>query len=264
MLSQILSPVARFFPENNRLERIWLLAKVDFKKRYYESILGLFWAFMNPLFKVAVYWFAFTYLMGNKDPNFGFYLFLGLLIWLFFGEVTNKSMKVFKSKKYLIENIQFNKMDLFYSLMISSSIGFLFNFSAYYVLSMFKIPFYTSIVWLPILVSNLIIVALGVGLILACLSLYIKDLEHVWTMVLQAGFWTAPILFRGEAIMEKAPFLLYINPVSGLIINVRHAIFYGTEMDWFMFVYNFAYGFFLLAIGLWLFRICSPQIIERL
>ncbi|MFK7934051.1 MAG: hypothetical protein AB8G22_11130, partial [Saprospiraceae bacterium] len=59
-VNKVLRPVLEAIPANNRLERIWILAKVDFKKRYYHSSLGLVWALLNPIFQLSVYYTVFT------------------------------------------------------------------------------------------------------------------------------------------------------------------------------------------------------------
>ncbi|HAS36509.1 MAG TPA: ABC transporter permease, partial [Flavobacteriales bacterium] len=68
-----------------RWERVWLLAKMDFLQRYYGSSLGLLWAFLNPLARLLVYYFVFSYLIfKNQDPDFILYLFMGIIVWGFF------------------------------------------------------------------------------------------------------------------------------------------------------------------------------------
>lgn len=48
--------LTKFLPENNQWERIWILAKTDFKLRYYETTLGLIWAFLHPIIRMVIYW----------------------------------------------------------------------------------------------------------------------------------------------------------------------------------------------------------------
>jgi ABC-type polysaccharide/polyol phosphate export permease len=77
--------LVKYWPENNRLERIWKLAQVDFKKRYYNDRLGLLWALINPIFKVIVYFLVFSLFFKVQQENYGLYLFSGIsgLVFLF-------------------------------------------------------------------------------------------------------------------------------------------------------------------------------------
>ena len=120
MISKIWKIITESAPENNRFERIWMLGKVDFRKRYYDSKLGLVWALINPLFRLCVFYYVFTVLFERGGDNFVLHLFSGLIFWFFFVETTKKALVIFKQKKYLIENISFNKLDLFYSLILST------------------------------------------------------------------------------------------------------------------------------------------------
>ena len=60
MINKILRPLIKRLPENNRIELIWKLAQVDFKKRYYNDSLGLFWALLNPIFRILIYCLLYT------------------------------------------------------------------------------------------------------------------------------------------------------------------------------------------------------------
>ena len=73
----MLEKIIDWIPENNRLERIWLMAKFDFVTRYYGSFLGLFWALLKPLFQLMVYYVIFTVVFTTKTENFLLFLFVG-------------------------------------------------------------------------------------------------------------------------------------------------------------------------------------------
>jgi lipopolysaccharide transport system permease protein len=110
----------------------------------------------------------------------------------------------------------------------------------------------------------LIVTILGINLIISTIGIFISDINQLWDLILLAGFWTAPIFFRGGAIYEKFPLLFYANPLSGLIINIRNAILYSQPPDWGLGLYNFIYTSLLLGIGLLLFNRFSHKAIEKL
>ena len=62
MITELKEQFFEWLPENNRLERIWKLAQVEFKKRYYNDRLGLVWALLNPLFQMGIYYLVFKYI----------------------------------------------------------------------------------------------------------------------------------------------------------------------------------------------------------
>ncbi len=249
---------------NNRLERILLLAKVDFKRRYYDTGLGVMWALLNPLFRFVVYYFAFTYIFENRIPNFALYLFSGLIIWLFFAGGSKKGISLLKRKRYLLENIQFNQFDLFFASILSAFYAFGFNFLAYFIVSLiYGIPIYTTLLWLPLLLLNLWALTMGVSIILATINIYLRDIEHLWDMVILGGFWLTPILYDKSITMEVIPALQYINPVAGILINIREIALYGNAPYAHLLIYDWAYTIILLMIAVFVYKRFSHMAVEK-
>ncbi|MCF6171086.1 MAG: ABC transporter permease [Bacteroidales bacterium] len=242
-------------PENNRMERIWLLAKTDFKQRYYESALGMVWALINPMFRLLIYYFVFTVIFESKIPNYALYLFSGLLLWMFFQEATKGSMLILRKKSYLIENIQSNKLDIYVSFILANLFGLLFNFVVYFLLSLvFSISYSWTVLFFPLLLLNLAILVFAVSLLLSTIHIHLKDIDHIWSMVLIVIFWTSPIFYGRAIIFEKLPLLLYVNPMAGIMINVREVLINANQPDYFNFFYDFFYAFVLLAVSLVFFN----------
>lgn len=264
-ISEFKESFFHWLPENNRLERIWKLAVIDFKRRYYNSFLGLFWALLNPLFRLTIYYFVFTIVLKPKIENYGLYLFLGLILWMFFSEGTSKSFSILRSKRYLLESIQFNKIDLFYTSVISVSMGFIFNLTVYLIFAVIQgVPFTIQILWAPLIVLNLIAVILGINMLLGVGVIYLSDLQMLWTTILLAGFWLTPIFYSRGALFDKFPALLYINPLAGIVINFRNVLLHGIPPEYFLFLYTSIYSLVLLAIGVFLVKNYAHKAIEKL
>src|SRR5436853_6757693 len=94
----------------NKLERLWLLAKIEFKLRYYENKLGLLWALIKPIMDMCIYYVAFKVILKSDVPSFASYLFIGLIVWNFFLESTGGTIQILNTKKYLYEYSNMNKM----------------------------------------------------------------------------------------------------------------------------------------------------------
>ena len=98
-----LSILLDWVKRSNKSERLWLLAKIEFKLRYYENKLGLFWALIKPLMDIAIYYIVFQTIMAQDIPAFASYLFIGLILWNFFVESTSGMIQILHTKKYLYE-----------------------------------------------------------------------------------------------------------------------------------------------------------------
>src|SRR6266513_2655033 len=119
--------VTDWFKRSNKIERLWLLAKIEFKLRYYENKLGLLWALIKPLLDIAIYYIVFQTILKQNIPAFASYLFIGLILWNFFVESTTGTIQILSVKKYLYEYSNMNKLEIYVSTLFSNSIGFFFN-----------------------------------------------------------------------------------------------------------------------------------------
>ena len=252
----IVKKILESLPENNQFERIWILAKTDFKIRYYGTFLGLVWALINPLSRLSVYYIVFSLVIEHNIPNYGLHIFSGLVIWMFFLEGTKKGLNMIKSKRYLLENVDFNKLDIYISAVLSSLMGLLFNIFVYLIASSFSGIFPNwNLLFLPLMILNVCILVLAISIILSVIHIFIRDVSQIWDMLLLALFWLNPIFFaRTSRVFDKFPALLYANPVAGIIINTRNVLLYGKPPDWGVLLFDYAYALALLGIGLIVFK----------
>jgi len=263
--NQLKSVLAKLLSGNNRLERLWLLAKMDFKQRYYDHGLGILWALLNPMCRLMVYYFVFTKIMTTRVPSFTLYLFSGIVVWMFFVQGTKKGINLLKNKKYLLESIQFEHLDLFMSATLSAFLAFMFNLAAYFVLHFANFtPIFKTAIFLPVLIINVFILVLGVSMLLATINIYLRDIEHLWDVVILGGFWLTPIIYPKEALLDNFAFLAYINPMTGIVINFRETVLYGREPMYNFFFYDIAYALILLILGVILFKMYGHKAAEKL
>lgn len=236
--------------KDNRLERIWLMAKIEFKLRYYENKLGLLWALIKPLVQMGIYYVAFALILRVSIPNYALYLFIGLIVWGVFTESTSGMIVVLKTKKYLYEYSNMSKVEIYISSLISIGIGFLFNLGVYIVGLYFGgLHLGIHVLWFPLILLNLFLISMGISMILSNIFLIIKDIQQVWSLVLMFLFWISPLLYSYEYIVENLPFLSYINPMAGVIINFRNTLMYNVSPDFILLGLNFLQGVALLFIG---------------
>lgn len=236
--------------KDNRLERIWLMAKIEFKLRYYENKLGLLWALIKPLVQMGIYYVAFALILRVSIPNYALYLFIGLIVWGVFTESTTGMIVVLKTKKYLYEYSNMSKVEIYISSLISIGIGFLFNLGVY-IIALYFGGLYLGfqVLWFPVILLNLFLISMGISMILSNIFLLVKDIQQVWGLVLMFLFWVSPLLYSYEYIVVNLPFLSYVNPMAGVIINFRNIMMYNTSPDFILLGLNFLQGIVLLLIG---------------
>lgn len=116
---------------SNKTERLWLLAKIEFKLRYYENKLGLLWALIKPIMDIVIYYIVFKVVMKSDIPAFASFLFIGLILWNFFVESTAGTIQILSVKKYLYEYSNMNKLEIYVSTLLANSIGLFLIFSCF-------------------------------------------------------------------------------------------------------------------------------------
>lgn len=253
---------------SNKFERIWLLAKIEFKLRYYENKLGLLWALLKPVMDIIIYYTVFKTILKTDVPAFASYLFIGLILWNFFVESTSGSIQILQTKKYLYEYSNMNKLDIYISQLLSNSIGFCFN------LVMFII-FYTLIepssnglsftaIWILPLFVTLFLLSLGLALILSTIYIIAKDITQVWQVFVSFLFFLSPIFYSLLMFKKALPAFDYANPIAGIIINARRVLMEGTAPDIRLLAWNLLYSILFLIIGLRLLDRLGSKAAEKL
>ena len=253
------------FKSSNRLERIWKIAQVDFKKRYYNDKAGLLWALINPITQILLYYFVFTKILQKDQENFVPYLFCGILIWLSFSEATKKGMQVFTTKKYLIENIQFEWKDLYTSHMFSISFGLIFNLVAYFIILILigaKVGSY--FLYLPIILITWFILTLGIAMILGIIKPIFDDMVHIWSLLLLVGFWVSGIFFSGTFYFENYPWFPHVNPFVGIILNLRGCLLENNPFFISLMIENLIFALVVFGLAVVLFNKYAKKVVERI
>jgi len=264
----ILKVFSDWFRGTNKLERFWLLAKIEFKLRYYENVLGLIWALIKPLSDIAIFYLAFGILMPNHTPQYISFLFIAIILWNFFVESSSGTIQLLATKKYLYEYTNMNKIEIYLSVIGSNLIGLFFNFCMFLIYFILLERGQTYISWhfvfiFPILL-NLVILSLAFSLILSNLYVVAKDITQVWIIVLQLAFWISPIIWSPAVFMQKMRIVSYINPFSSIVINARNVILNHQLPDWTLFSWGFGYAIFLLLIGIYLLNTLGAKAAETL
>lgn len=235
----------------NRIERIYLFAKTDYYLRYYGSKLGVLWSFLNPFFQILVYYFVFSYLIfRGRDSSFILYLFTGIITWQFFAESTNQAINLFNKQRFILQNMHLAKVDFFYSLTLSKFYAYMVSFLIYFIFAqIFFDPQYSwKLIYLIPVFIGLYLFTLGISFFLATLYIYLRDMIHMWTIILLAGFWLVPIIWDYHIILENYKFMAY-NPITGFLIGIRQITLDNTAPDSNILGGNFLISLLIFMLG---------------
>lgn len=264
----LLKVVNDWFVRSNKLERLWLLAKIEFKLRYYENKLGLLWALIKPIMDVGIYYVVFKVILKTDVPAYASYLFIGLILWNFFLESTTGTIQILNTKKYLYEYSNMNKLEIYTSTLLSNSIGFFFNLVMFIIF--YNLMEVTAVgpnfynLWIIPIFLNLFILSLALSLILSCIYIIAKDITQIWQVFTSLLFFLSPIFYKLSTFKDALPSLDYANPIAGIIINARHVMMEAVPPDFKLLLFDCGYALLLLILGLFLLNKLGSKAAEKL
>jgi ABC-type polysaccharide/polyol phosphate export permease len=253
---------------SNKLERLWLLAKIEFKLRYYENKLGLFWALLKPIMDMCIYYVAFKIILKSDIPAFASYIFIGLVVWNFFLESTSGTIQILNTKKYLYEYSNMNKLEIYISTLFANSIGFLFNLIMFILFYNFfeahSGGFSIYNFWILVIFINLFILSLGVSLVLSNVYIIAKDINQIWAVFTSFLFFLSPIFYKLSTYRSALHGFEYGNPLAGIVINSRRVMMEGSPPDFQLLAFDFVYALCILFLGLILLNKLGARAAEKL
>jgi ABC-type polysaccharide/polyol phosphate export permease len=246
------------------------LFRRDFHAKYKGSALGVLWSLLNPLVLLLVYFVVFGLLLGrgNKTPNYPLYLLAGLSCWTFFSVSLQASARSMIDSGELIKKVRFPRQLVALSTVATQAVTFAIMVGILLVLSLIFVPAGRATVWLaiPLAVVFLAFVS-GVALIVACLNVLFRDVEHVIAAALLPWFFLTPIIWS-LSLVEKhhklAEVLRWGNPIAPPIFAVRDALWSGGLPRLADVVYLLVAAALALVVGAWVFSRVDDRIAVEL
>ena len=217
---------------------VWQMAATDLRGRYVGSSLGLFWSVLHPLVMITIYTVVFSQVMGARLPGtsdayaYGIYLCSALLPWGAFGEVISRSTTIFVDNSNLVRKVSFPKVVLYGFVMVSASLNLALALSVFVVallLSGHGLP-PTMLLWIP-LIGLQMLLALGIGMMLSVVHVFVRDTAQLVAVSLQLLFWVTPIVYVEEILPERVQRLEWMNPLYGLSTAHHDLVLRGTLPD---------------------------------
>lgn len=218
--------IRRVFSKKNRA-LLAELVRTDFKLRYQGSVLGYAWSLLRPLLLFVILYLVFVKFLklGTEVPHFPVYLLLGIVIWNFFNEMTMQSLGSIVGRGDLIRKIRIPRWIIVLSSSISALINLLLNLVVVCVFLVINhVDLLQTTLWLPLILLEVYIFAVGISLFLAAAFVKYRDVGYIWEVILQAGFYLTPILYPLARITNLTfQKIIMINPMAQTIQDARYA-----------------------------------------
>lgn len=209
---------------------LWFLTIRGIKAKYAQSVLGVGWAVIQPLFSTLVFTVIFgrvARIDSNGVPYFLFSL-VGLVPWTFFSNTLTDSSNSLIANAAMINKVYFPRLVLPLSSIFSKGVDFIIGFVMLIIfLIVYRITPSWEVVMLPWLILVLLFTSLGLGMILSAMAVQYRDVKHAMTFAVQLLMYAAPVVYPTTNVPEQYRWMYALNPMVGVIEGFR-SIFLKT------------------------------------
>ena len=229
MPSRVLGPQAMSGTLKRFFALTWMLAYLDFKLKFFGSILGYAWQLVKPLAMFGVLYLVFTQIFPfGAIPNYGVVLLSGIVLMSFFNESTVTSIGSVLGAEGLIRKISFPIMAIPLASVTSIFLTLFLNYGVVLIFALAN-GIRPTLGWLQIvpLLFLLYLVAASVSLALSSFYVRFRDVKPIWEVFAQALFYATPVIYPIEYVQDRAgdtaATIMMCNPIATIIEQMRHA-----------------------------------------
>jgi len=247
------------------LIQIW--ASYRIQERYTRTSLGLLWIVLFPIMESLVIAFAFSQLLGRG--SFGgvpFILFLlsGRISFMLFQKIVVKGKTAIQQMSGVIRQVYFPREVIILLLSVEVVVDFLFAFAGFLVIALFyNVTPNVYYLLLPIPVILMLLLALGVGFIIAWLGLLVRDLQPLVDIAMQLLFYVT-IFFDSSNVASNLRFIPLLNPVSAMVEAFRDITIYNRMPDFVSLYFPAVLSIALLYTGYVFFKVNEDRFADYL
>lgn len=243
----------------------------EFRARFIRSKLGGLWMILNPLSQVAIYALVLSNVLAAKLPGvssqyaYSVYLMAGLLAWTLFGEVVGRCLNLFVEQGNLMKKMNFPRVTL-PAIVVGSCLlnNILLAVAMLVLFAVLGFSFSVQMLWLLPLTLIVVIFAIGMGMLLGVMNVFVRDIGQVVPILLQVWFWFTPIVYPKSIIPESYRDLMALNPMAQIVGAYQSVLVYGKPVSIAELMPLFIVSICLVAVSLFLFRRASEEMVDVL
>ncbi len=230
------------------------LVKKDIKLKYRNSYLGVVWTMLEPLLTMVVLTLVFSKLLGRGTKDFPVYILTGRLLYSFFANGTKAALKSVRSNASMIKKVYVPKYMYPFASVLSGFVIFLISLIVLAAVALARGVYPTlQLFWMIVPLLQLLLMTLGVGMILATMAVFFRDVEYLWGVALMLIMYASAIFYQVESVVsESNSWIFKLNPLYAVIVNFRNAVF-GQAMDFQAMGYATLFGVVSILLGVYAF-----------
>ncbi len=214
---------------------LYFLAWRDLKVRYKQTVLGVAWAILQPIFMMLIFTLLFGRLAGLSSKlsvPYPLFALAGLVPWTFFATAVSTSGNSVVSNTNLITKVYFPRILIPIASVAAAFVDFALSFVVLLAMMLYyRVGPRSGILMIPPLVLLTFLFALGVGMLFAALNVKYRDMRFVLPFLIQLWLFVSAVIVPMSVLPQKWRWAIALNPMSGIIEGYRAALF-GQPFDW--------------------------------
>jgi ABC-2 type transport system permease protein len=253
----------------------WTLAVLEFRLKFFGSLLGYLWQLMRPLMLFGVYYVVFTQFVRLNEGVL-FYpplLLMGIMLYQAWVEATGGSVRSVVDRENLVRKIHFPRIVIPLSVVLTALMNLAVNLLAVAIfMALSGVPLRWSYAWFVPAAALIVAFAFGLAMLLSALFVRYRDVQPIWEVVSMAAFYATPILYPLEAVrIDWARDIIMYNPLAVAIQQIRHSMFdpsVPSAVDaiggWGPLMVPLGLVAATCIVGFWYFNRAAPDVAENL
>ena len=226
------------------------LVSRDFKTRYKRSVFGFLWSMLNPLLMMLVQYLVFSNLFRFQIENYITYLLIGTVTFNFFSEASQTALNSIVESSSLITKVRIPTCIFPISKILSAGINLAFSTIALYlIIFVQRVPLSFTHLLIPVLYLMLAVFSLGIGLILSSATVYFREMQFLYNVIIMLWTYLTPIFYSVDIIPEKFLSLYKLNPMYHYVTFFRTLVLEAKVPSYTEFLWCFGFAAVFLAIG---------------
>jgi lipopolysaccharide transport system permease protein len=237
-------------------ELLYFLVWRDFKVRYKQTVLGIAWAVLQPVFNMFVFTIIFGHLahISSEGMPYAVFVYAGLLPWTFFSAGVNLAGLSLVNQQNLLTKVYFPRLFVPTAAIGAGLVDLAISFGIYaLILIGYRTVPSWQVIYLPLLILLTVMATLGFSFLLAALTVNYRDFRFVIPFMLQAMMYISPVVYPVSMVPAKWQWLLALNPMAGIIDAYRCAIL-GKQWNFTTLFISTATTIILFTWGMFYFK----------